>query len=458
MVSFEKAQKSLRSGGVKILLPGLLASLIFLLPFERIPSLPVSLFGTSVDVRLSFLVGLVLIGVVGYGVIKRQLSVSQQVRSTHLWLIGFFFSYGLSLLLSTDLKRALSVWCFTAFTALVGVAVGLAWEYRDQAGVRQALRISTWIVLAFGFYQYFGDIFGLSQSWTGLRDIYTKEVFGFPRIQSTGLEPLFYGNFLLIPLFYFANRFLNNIEERPVLLIAIITQIVLTVSRGALFSGAVGLILILLLSFRHIAQWKKLQQQVGLIGLTTLGVVLALLLTNVNNFRVFHRDTTVPTTSPAPVAVINQATNLTSQDDRVRNRTLAWEAFKEHPWLGIGPGNFSAYAKERYVGYQASDGYVVVNNEALELLAEAGIVGFCLFLIFIATILWRLGWVWLRFSPKEAEWAVVVFVYLVALAIQYQTFSTLYIMHIWVMIGIGMGTGLLLVPQKPKGKSSVKKA
>lgn len=455
MVSFDEVQKAFRAGGVKILLPGILASLIFLLPFERIPSLPVTAFGTSIDLRLSFIAGAVLIAAVVYGLYKGQLTIDRRLRNLSLWLVAFFFAYGLSLLLSTDIKRAVSVWCFTAFTALVGGAVGVAWQHRNQAAVRQALRISTWIVIAFGFYQYFGDIFGLSQSWTGLRDIYTKEIFGFPRIQSTGLEPLFYGNFLLIPFFYFSNRFLNGKEERPLLLIAIATQIVLTVSRGALISGLLGLFLILAMSLRKLSGWKNFKQQAGLIGLTTLGVALALLLTNVNNFGVLNRNSSLPSSSPAPVAVINQATNLTSQDDRVRNRTLAWRAFMEHPWFGIGPGNFSAYAKDQYIGYQTSEGYIVVNNEPLELLAEAGLVGSALLLTFIGLLVWQLVRAWWTHGSDETEWAVAVLAFLLALAVQYMTFSTLYIMHIWVMIGIGLGSVTFLPGETVGAKARV---
>lgn len=458
MASIDKA------GGVitstyKKLFAGLLTSLVFLLPYERIPSLPVRVLGASIDLRLSFLVGAAMLILVTWSVTLAKQKLRVKLELHHYLLAAFFFVYLMSALLSVDLKRALTVWVFTAFTAGVGVSVGLLWQYRDSLAIRKALWITTWIVLVFGFYQYFGDIFGLPQSWTGLRDIYTKEIFGFPRIQSTGLEPLFYGNFLLIPFFYFSSRFLNNLEERPLLLIAISTQIALTVSRGALISGIAGLTVLIVLSLRGVSHWKNIHQQAGLIGITVLGTTLALLLTNVNSLGILSKDSSLPSTSasPAPVAVINQATNLTSQDDRVRNRDLAWQAFQGQPWLGIGPGNFSAYAKDKYAGYEGSEGYIVVNNEPLELLAESGAIGFSMFLLMVSTIVWQLYKAWQHFTPQENEWPAVVLAYLLALAIQYQTFSTLYIMHVWVLIGIGMGAVTGHVPKKPTRKLPDKK-
>lgn len=414
---------------------GLLTSLIFLLPFERIPSIPIVVFGTSIDLRLSFFVASALSLLVAWSLTFSSRRLTIKLSAYHYWLMAFFFVYLLSALLSPDLKRALMVWIFTAFTAVTGLAVSFIWQFRDSAAIRKALWVTTWIVVAFGFYQYFGDVMGLSTSWTGLRELYTKQIFGFPRIQSTALEPLFYGSFLLIPFFYFASRFLSSREERPIFLIAIIVQLVLTVSRGALIGGVCGLILLLVLYMRR----SMIQQKVGLIGIVILGGALALLLTNVNNIKFFGGSSEQTNGTAAPTAVIEQATNFNAQDDRVRNRTLAWQAFQEHPWLGIGPGNFSNYAKDRYDGYQSVAGAVVVNNEPLELLAEGGLLGLLTFFGFVALIFMALLRIVLEGGDNLSDWSYGLLAYFLALAIQYQTFSTLYIVHVWVTIGIAMG-------------------
>ena len=79
--------------------------------------------------------------------------------------------------------------------------------------------------------------------------------------------------------------------------------------------------------------------------------------------------------------VINQAlehvTNLfsgASYSERVHMYEIALNAFTQHPWLGVGPGGFGPFASiHPYV--IPSDGWNIVNNEYLELLAENGVLG-----------------------------------------------------------------------------------
>lgn len=426
------------------LLASLLTALLFCLPYERIPSFPITVGGISVDLRLSFIVGGVLIVAVGIILVWQRQLRSQLKHPLYYALATFLFVYFLSLLVSSDVKRALSVWVFTAFTIAVGVAVSLAWKYRQEAWLSRALYITTWIVVAFGFYQYFGDMLGLSTSWTGLRDIYTKVVFGVPRIQSTGLEPLYYANFLLIPFFFYAAKFLRSEEERPVLLIAIVTQLVLSVSRGAMYAGIIGLILLFLLTIRQL----KPLQVTGFLAMIILGVALALGASSLPGLSKTQLGQQKSTT----VVVVEQASNLDAQDDRVRNRVFAWQAFTEHPVLGIGPGNFSQYAKQRYDGYTPMEGYLIVNNEPLEILAEGGLLSFLSLAFFVIWLMINLiykAWTEKTHSPV---WSIAIACYLVALAIQYQAFSTLYIVHVWVALGIALG--IVALPQNGSSKKN----
>ena len=54
-----------------------------------------------------------------------------------------------------------------------------------------------------------------------------------------------------------------------------------------------------------------------------------------------------------------------------------------------------------------------------------------------------------RVSAELQPWLYGLMAYLIATAIQYQTFSTLYIMHIWVATGILLGV-ISLVQNKSK--------
>lgn len=416
----------------------LLAVLIFLLPFERIPSYNVG----GLTIRLSQLVALAFIFVS----LKPIINYYQKLPRLPKWLLpAFLASYFISTLMAaTDIKRAAMIWLFTVFVALVASAIAATLDAKQLPRLEKYLYAATVIVLVVGFYQYFGDVFGLPASWTGLRGIYTKEVFGFPRIQSTGLEPLYYGSFLLIPYcLLLSRRLLTKAVSKwqTILLIAISCQIVLTVSRGALYSAIIvllGLGVTLLIMHRtSIRKWLKAAVWI------TLGALIAVSLTWGASQFTNNKEGKYAGNAKTQ-KLVDQASNLESQGDRSRNRVLAYDAFKEHPIFGIGPGNFSDYAVTKYPAY-AKAAPVIVNNEPLELLAEAGIIGFVIFVLFV-------GWSYIsvagRFTildiTKQTElavWAAAILAYLAALAVQYQTFSTLYIMHVWVVLGLLMAFG-----------------
>lgn len=420
----------------------LLAILIFLLPFERIPS--VNAF--SVTIRASQLVALALI-IASIGPVINY--YKKLPRLPKLLLPAFLFAYFFSTLMATDLKRAAMVFIFTSFVALAASAVAISFKPSQLPRLEKYLFAATGVVLAFGFYQYLGDIFGISNSWTGLRDIYTKSVFGFPRIQSTALEPLYYGSFLLIPYcILLAKKLTKNTtmtKLQNVLLVLVATQIMLTVSRGAIYGGIMATIVLIgaLLTKRQ----TSVRRLGSVVIILIVSIASALLLTWLPAQVTSGSEQAGNKTEK----LIAQTGNLDSQDDRKRNRDFALVIFKENPVFGIGPGNFNQYAVEKYPPYNEV-APVIVNNEPLELLAEAGIVGFSLFVLFV-------GWTYMRVAIGYAKdayqknktlmyWAPALLVYLIALAVQYQTFSTLYVMHVWVIIGLLMSISGLTESKK----------
>jgi O-antigen ligase len=167
-------------------------------------------------------------------------------------------------------------------------------------------------------------------------------------------------------------------------------------------------------------------------------------------------------------AIVQQATNFDTQSDRDLNRELAWQAFSENPLLGVGPGGIDKYLRANAEIYQGTDGRLIANNETLELLAEGGVLSF---ITLVYSLLWMV-WVSLRsvwtanHESPQWPWMVGLLCYLAGLAVQYQTFSTLYIMHVWVAIGILMGciriaesqTKNLSTSKKLKTKRNAKKA
>jgi len=412
-----------------------MALLAFFLPFERIPS--VDLLG--VTIRISQLIALSLIFVSVPAIITFYKS---RPLLPKLLLPAFLVSYGLSMLLAPDFKRAIMVFVFTVFVSLVASAIAATLTVEQLPKIEKYLYAATTVALVFGFYQYFGDVFGLNPAFTGLREIYTKEIFGFPRIQSIALEPLYYGSFLLIPYcLLLAKRLVqpkNFTKFHTGLLVIIVAQILLTVSRGSIYSGIIATIV--LIAYLVASKKTKIKQAGKAALLLVLGVVLGILMTWLPTFIVNNpKDNAGAKTEK----LLDQTSNFNSQDDRVRNRKIAINAFKENPFFGIGPGGFSQYAVAAFPKY-APVAPVIVNNEPLELAAEAGVVGFGLFILFAAWsyILVAKNYIAGNFKDKSlVYWTPAILVYVIALAIQYQTFSTLYVMHVWVVIGLLMAFG-----------------
>ena len=421
----------------------LFAGVVFFLPYERIVTLELAFIPGGYTLRLSHLfAGLMIVGFM-MSLIKNRRKISLQ--SWDYLLAAFLFSYLLSALLAQDLKRALVVWLFTVFVSLTAFVISEVVRPEWSKYIEPVLATTTWIVLAFGFYQYLGDSVGLSTDLTGLRDLYTRTAIGFPRIQSFGLEPLYYASFLQIPLYYYVVQYVFGEKKRPWLLLAIITQIILTVSRGAVI--AVTFAMLVFLASLIVMRWKKtvwvnVAKLFGIVGVGILSSYLLILASGQ-----LTKLTEKPDSAGAQEAknrvesTFRQTTNLEEQDDRARNRILAISAWKQNPILGIGPGNFGAFAVQEFPAYSGSSGYIIVNNEPLELLSEAGLVGFTLFLTLILVLVYYAVRLILKDKKLKQSTSLIAIsgiLYLIALAVQYQTFSTLYIMHIWFVIGMMM--------------------
>jgi O-antigen ligase len=201
--------------------------------------------------------------------------------------------------------------------------------------------------------------------------------------------------------------------------------IALTLSRGG-YAAAVWVIFLLI--FSH----PQLRATLRLLGLISAGVIAGLLLISLGSAVKKEETLTQVKTFTA------QATNVetgASVSERAQARRDAWEAFRESPLTGIGAGNFGTWAHARNPEISKD---AIVNNEPLELLAETGVFGFAAITAFVLAIL-RRSWRAFRSgqgSEEERVWLIGLTAAVIGFAVQYQTFSTLYVMHIWVALGL----------------------
>ncbi len=413
----------------------LLQVMVLSLPFERIPSLDVAF----VTLRPSLLIGGILI--------FRALWLLGRFRKLaklplEVLLIGLFILW-ITLLIPASISqtRALQVVVYTSFTVSVALSIFYIWQKINSQSRRKvilALYVAAIVTSIFGLYQYFGDFFGLGPNFTGLAERYSWKVFGFARVQSTGLEPLYYGSYLLMPTLILMNEILYRKDTIPysaAVLTLFVTTLGLTLSRGAIY----GLIGATLVTFFLSAIFRKKLKQ-GRFKRVVLAIVMGFLL-SLACVQLFNR--TPPTEGPtegkkAAGAYVQQLTNSGVEgagDDRSRFRSKAISMATSDInvlMFGIGPGQFGPYIQ----GTNAEGGWVIVNNLPLEILLETGVIGFLIMLTVIILVVRQSLTLLSKADSYESYLIFGLLAYLFSQFIQAQTFSTLYILHIWSAIGI----------------------
>lgn len=396
----------------------------FFLPFERIGSIELG-FAT---LRISQILALISIcSWVIHNITKNSWNI---VRNPVCWPILIFMGLAwLSLINAPNVERSVVVLTFTAFTILVSLFLPniLTSEAKLKTMIT-AIIIGMGVTCLFGIYQFAGDLAGLPTSLTGLRELYTKNVLGFPRIQSTALEPLYFANYLLLPLSLLLTLFLRKLSPFSrnlslLLLLVAGVNFVLTVSRGGYIAGMVSLLFIAAFTFKQLFTLRNL-----------LTVILVVALVSAISIRFLNQG-------EALEKFVEHAQNIfggASYSERVETYEIAYRAILEHPVLGIGMGSFGPYAS--YHPYVVpSQGYQIVNNEYLELAAENGLLGLAAFVLILVTVGVRSVKAYRLTQSDFLKSAIIgLSAALLGILIQYNTFSILYIMHVWVTVGLLM--------------------
>ena len=419
--------------------------LIVALPFERL--LTFDLAGYTV--KISYIVALVFLIVSFFQLTKRDLS--QPVETEELFLFSFVILALASTFWSIDQGRSVIISTLFLFMALLFFFLR---RKINQNIVEKSKIIFIWLgVLTslFALWQFFGDSLHLS-AYIYLRPQYQSGVFGFPRVQSTFLEPLYFANFLLIPLFFNLYQILHGSNAQFVIpakagiqnsgsriksgmteikkrgwvyyltLLIIGTAFFLTLSRGAFIALIVGLFVILgFIIFRRRDLIRKF-----LYG--TLVLVGSLTLATISIYAVANRTGIEKYFGHAAVSDIATGESVL---DRKYTMDMAFNQFLSHPF-GIGAGAFGALPE--FSSSIQSEGYQTVNNLYLEVLVEEGFLGLILLAIFFILYLRSL----LQESIKGKVWSIMGVGLVAAFLVQYLFFSTLYIIYIWVVLAILM--------------------
>lgn len=138
-------------------------------------------------------------------------------------------------------------------------------------------------------------------------------------------------------------------------------------------------------------------------------------------------------------------------DARMAYNQAAYNTFKEHPFIGVGLGNYVFYLEEmlpyRPLAFMPEvlrvitpefgrDRLVTSKNFHLRLLAETGIIGMIAFLAFLVAHLGLAIWLWLSPQQEERFWGAVSLLGILAFVISAFTFDSFLIPNMWVVFGI----------------------
>jgi O-antigen ligase len=424
--------------------------IILSLPFERIPSLEIA----GVSVRFSQI--FVLIGMYFFALLflkKDRILLAIKVNKINYFLIAFLVVSIPSYFAIVSIGKFLTS---MIATLLVFGAAFLIANFEENPLMRlKELCVVIFFVTIFGAYQFVGDLIGVPFSLTGLRPQYTKIVFGIPRVQATALEPLYFAGMLYLPIFCslffdfiklrimpnFRNKILRMTTNNSSLFVFFSLLFIATYSKASILILIISLVLIASVSLwfgRNLLTKKIVGFFSFLIGVLTLAIAFipkfARIFSVIIEFFYY--------------TIIGKGVSATERLDFIDAfGRLIWK----NPILGIGPGQFGIRALNYLPIYKFLGDYTaIVNNVYFEIWLEFGLVAIIVFLYMLGFYLFvnfrkiiRTS----KFSSATNITRLVLVLALLCYCIQWLTFSPIFIMPIFIILG------LLASLDNPKNKS-----
>lgn len=435
-------------GGVAFLLPLLLrnpefglAVIGFFLPFERIPN--IELGGLNVKINY-ILIFVVLICYLAAKAVRRELTIPRD--PIRYFLLLFLVAYTFSIPGAINRQRALEV--AIAFLIMIVTYLTVTLMVQSKKALEYALKGLIWgavVAGAVGIFQFLGDMAGLPTSITLLKPGYDKSTMGFARVMAFSQEPLYFANYIFIPLVTTFILLIRGQVEKVIgrfsavlLILVLLLDFILAISRGAYLAGAIVFVLILISQAKLIFRFKTVAVSIAIAFFVLGGAYLYLSKSGsdaLDNFvtHMFVQD-------PTGESVVSRLT-ATNQ---------ANELYRDKPILGVGPGNFGPAVQGDPVD-KPEGGWFIVNNEYMEILAENGLVGAITFALLLLAIFWRSLAAFVKARDMFLKSLILAFMFaFLAIMIQYGFFSTLYIFHIWFLIGLIAAVSNLILNKNAK--------
>ena len=409
---------------------------------------PLLQFGENSSMHFKLNLPLLLLGLFSLLSVKTAVSYFKAHLKTPL--LGFPIVLMISCLTSINPIRALFTFLVVSCLAISIIALSEFFHQmpapKKPQFLNQLKRIfltSSAIISLFCVLQLLTDALGLSNAITRICSNCTTQIFGFPHANGLAIEPQFMGSLLISPLFFALNSLLENKNKKSqikltLVVILIFMALLLTLSRGAIFSVTVALFLLLIFL-------KSLKKTLKIAGLTTISVILALVFqgslatvgpTNTsfeqavstavnqltlgkialvdnqaqskpeNNSESIKNSTENPTEltkDPAENPTKDPTPRFTgyvaeSTDRRFELATFALKITTAHPTNTLFGTGLGSAGTEMYVHFPKQQGQEkeIVQNQYLETILEIGIIGLILLILSLVTFIKLSGF---KFEP-----------------------------------------------------------
>ncbi len=392
-----------------------------------------------------------------------------------LILLGYLMVSAASLTLATNVTRGVLIWAQTALFMF-----GLVYLPRFFVDTKERLfrivrvfMLAAMLLALFAVFQFFLDYMGINM---GLRDIYVKGRFGYPRVHGTMLEPLYMAHYLLVPLGLAAALYVWNntiIGWKTSTYLTVVFMCMWAINLGFSRGGWLGLgglmaVVIALFLFTKKAlaiPWKRLVHVLAAVALAFALIPVSIQVGKAyyDHFgrHIEQRYSLTRQQEPASPEPTTDVDHETTQrrvegstafkfwDDRVDRFfdiavgrreeawTLAVEYIQISPILGVGIGNFGS---QQHTEDDSVAGINFVNNQPLEVLAETGTLGFLFNVLLNVLMIWyliRLGY--MSFLKKDTALmglSVGLGAAFAGVWVQFMTVSNWNVFHYWLLIGL----------------------
>lgn len=410
--------------------------LVFCLPaILFLSNFPLLQFGENSSMHFKLNLPLLWLGL--FSLISVKTAVSYFKAHLKTPLLGFPIVLMISCLTSINPIRALFTFLVVSCLAISIIALSEFFHQmpapKKPQFLNQLKRIfltSSAIISLFCVLQLLTDALGLSNAITRICSNCTTQIFGFPHANGLAIEPQFMGSLLISPLFFALNSLLENKNKKSqikltLVVILIFMALLLTLSRGAIFSVVIALFFLLIFL-------KSLKKTLKIAGLTTISVILALVFqgslamvgptstsfgqavsTTVNQLTLgkialvdnqaqsklennsesikspieIPADSTEnPTKDPTPrfTGYVAEST-----DRRLELATFALKITAAHPTNTLFGTGLGSAGTEMYVHFPKQQGHEkeIVQNQYLETILEIGFIGLILLILSLVTFI-----------------------------------------------------------------------